>query len=244
MPRIVYGLREVHPTHRIQNPEPARAWRHEMPEACTLCHINRTARWAAVEMARQYGRPAPEDLPGTAGAPAAQDPPATAAAGAMSPWTAAASPWNMAETIRALLSGDVVQRAVAAEALAAPAAYAEGGLARLWAAPFLILSLEDDYPGFRHMAARSLRRLVERAGRDDAAIAASLARLPEFDALADPPVRARAIAAWRDWWAGLDKRPIPHPGPAVPLDGALQPAASVVENLRAMQKNVVIAIGE
>jgi hypothetical protein len=40
-------LLAAHPTHRIQNPDPSRAWRRDMPEACTLCHTNRTARWAA-----------------------------------------------------------------------------------------------------------------------------------------------------------------------------------------------------
>jgi hypothetical protein len=108
----------------------------------------------------------------------------------------------------------------------------------------LILALEDDYPGIRHMAARSLRRLVEKAGRENPAVASDLARLPGFDALADPPVRAAAIVAWQAWWTGLNKEAVPHPGPEVPLDASLQPVRAVVENLRAMQKNVVIAIGE
>src|SRR5262245_10396544 len=81
MPKITYGLLDVHPTHRIQNPDPARAWRYDMPEACTLCHTNKTARWAAASVAEQYGTPPPSDAP---------DDPA----------------FTQAECVRALLGGD------------------------------------------------------------------------------------------------------------------------------------------
>lgn len=93
MPPTTYGLLAVHPSHRITNPDPARAWRSEMPEACTLCHTDRTASWAAGETSRQYGSAAPRDAP--------TDP-----------------SFRYAESVRALLAGDVVQRAVAMSALA------------------------------------------------------------------------------------------------------------------------------
>jgi predicted CXXCH cytochrome family protein len=247
MPPIVYGLRAIHPTHRIENPDPARAWRHDMPEACTVCHTNRTARWAAVEMARQYEKPAPADLPGAGGDAGG----GTTGAGAAR--VASAGSAEIAETVRALLGGDVLQRAVAANALAAERSYTDDTRALLWAVPFLVVTMEDDYPGIRHFAERGLRALCGRAARADfargggalgAAIDEALARLPALDPLADEPERTRVIAAWRAWWAALDKGGIEHPGPDVPLDEALQPIDTIVHDLLVRQENVAIAIGE
>ena len=162
MPKIVYGILDVHPTHRIQKPDPSRAWRFDMPEACTLCHTNQTAEWAALEMSRQYGSPTPAG-PG----------------------------WAIAENARALLGGDVVQRAVAAMALGDERSYAADPRARLWAVPLLVETLEDNYPAIRHFAHRSLKRLAERGGVAQA--------LPNFDPLAPPETRRVAVAAWRAW---------------------------------------------
>lgn len=221
MPRIAYGLLETHPTHRMQNPDPARAWRHDMPEACTLCHTNRTAAWAAVEMAKQYGKPAPAaaELPG---GPA----------------------FAVAENVRALLAGDVLQRAVAIEAFARENTYEPDPVRRLWAAPFLMEGLRDDYPALRFMAWRALRRLVERAGRRDGSVARSAAGLPRFDPQGDPASRAEAVAAWQAWWSALDKSRLGHPGAEVPLDASLRPDRATVEALRRMQVNRLISIGE
>lgn len=47
MPSIVYGLVSVHPSHRIEIPDPARSAEHGRPDACTLCHVERSREWAA-----------------------------------------------------------------------------------------------------------------------------------------------------------------------------------------------------
>jgi hypothetical protein len=219
MPPITYGLLAIHPTHRIQNPEPARAWRNEMPEACTVCHTNQTAPWAAEQMSRQYGLPLPSDVP-------------------------TEERFRTAESVRTLMAGDVVQRAVAVNALSEEAgAYTSDPMARLWAVPFLLMTLEDGYPAVRHFAYRGLRHLCDRAALMDPAIA-RVASLPAFDYLAEPAVRKAAVDAWWAWWRGLDKRRIPHPGVAVPLDAELQPIPERVAALTQNRDQQVIAIGE
>jgi hypothetical protein len=140
LPRVTYGILETHPTHRIRSPDPSRAWRHDMPEACTLCHVNRPAAWAAEAMAERWG----ERDGGAAGAPAGDF-------------------RETAECIRALFAGDVVQRAVAVRALDRAVPYADDA-SPLWAVPLLLLTLEDDYPAIRHFAARGLRELLAREG--------------------------------------------------------------------------------
>jgi predicted CXXCH cytochrome family protein len=202
LPRIVYGVLDVHPTHRIARPDPSRAWRFDMPEACTLCHVDKTAEWAAKTFAELWAKPG-------------VDPP-----GAFR---------ETAECVRALFAGDVVQRAVAVEALAERAP--------LWAVPLLLAAMEDGYPAVRHFAWRGVRRILAREGAawDDA---------PAFDPLADESVRAAVLGdAWR-WWSALDKSALVHPGPAVPLDAAFLPIDSTVDRLRSGRDERLISIGE
>lgn len=219
MPRITYGILETHPTHRIQVPEPSRAWRHDMPEACTLCHVNRTAAWAAEAATELWPTGGAADEAAAAG-------PAPPPGGDFR---------EVAECVRALFAGDVVQRAVAARALDRAVPYAEDG-SPLWAVPFLILTLEDDYPAIRHFAARGLGELLAREGIPP----------PEtgFEALGEPDARAAALERWWAWWTALDKSAIAHPGEAVPLDGELMPRRDRIARLKAGRDERVIAIGE
>jgi len=39
MPRIVYGVLDIHRSHRIEIPKPPRADGLGRPDACTLCHV-------------------------------------------------------------------------------------------------------------------------------------------------------------------------------------------------------------
>ena len=88
MPKIVYGVLDVHRSHRIASPDPAREGEKQRPDACTLCHVDRTRAWAARERDRLWSASVPE-------------PPTT--------------PWSEVET--ALFTGDPIARAVAAAAL-------------------------------------------------------------------------------------------------------------------------------
>ncbi len=46
MPNIVYGVMSIHPTHLIRNPDPTRTVRFNMPNACNLCHLEKSVNWA------------------------------------------------------------------------------------------------------------------------------------------------------------------------------------------------------
>jgi hypothetical protein len=210
MPKTTYGLLAVHPSHRITSPDPSIAWKHDMPEACTLCHVDRTAGWAARETARQYDHPAPAEPPAGQG-------------------------FEVAEGVRALFAGDVVQRAVAANALAQERSYTADGAARLWTVPFLLRAMEDRYPAIRHFAFRGVVQVCNRAAVKD---------LPAFDYLAEAPARAASLARWWAWWRALDKSRIPRPGDAVPLGPDWMPIEKTIAALRARQDDHPIAIGE
>jgi predicted CXXCH cytochrome family protein len=55
MPRVVYGVLDVHRSHRVEIPEPARAAAAGRPDACTGCHVSETPAWAAAARARLWG---------------------------------------------------------------------------------------------------------------------------------------------------------------------------------------------
>ena len=94
MPKTTYGLLAIDPSHRITNPDPARV-AYEMPGRPHALSHESDAEWAADAMSRQYGTQ-PSDAP--------------------------ASPaFRIAESVRTLFGGDVVQRAVAVEALSGDA---------------------------------------------------------------------------------------------------------------------------
>jgi predicted CXXCH cytochrome family protein len=193
MPRIVYGVLDVHPSHRIESPAPRRQAEDERPDACTQCHVDKTRSWAATEHARMFGKP---DAQATAEARGSAREP-DMAPHAEAPLSA------FSEVETQLFSGDPIQRALAASALARSAAKS----VRERRAALLLEVMENDpYPAIRHLAQRSVRALLgpstaldayvpetPRAGRASA-LSTLRARLPlrADDAPAIQQLRARA----------------------------------------------------
>jgi predicted CXXCH cytochrome family protein len=57
MPPIVYGVMTSHVSHRIELPEPTRDEERDRPDACTLCHVDRSRAWAVEQRALLWSRP-------------------------------------------------------------------------------------------------------------------------------------------------------------------------------------------
>jgi predicted CXXCH cytochrome family protein len=135
MPRIVYGILEVHRSHRIENPNPARDAETGRPNACTLCHLNRSPLWAAQESRRIWGETYRDPLYRMDGAPL-----------------------ELSDATASMLAGDAVQRVVFASAggrsdvALAPAEKIDVRVA-------LAATTGDGYPSIRWTARRSLLAL-------------------------------------------------------------------------------------
>jgi hypothetical protein len=130
MPRIVYGVLDIHPSHRIEIPDPARAARAGRPDACTGCHVDRDAGWAESAARTLWGGD-------------------RYSAGAVVPGGSAPQ--------EAIFGGEPVARAVAADALGrAPPAHDRVRRVEI----LLEVMARDRYPAVRHLAWRSLRRLA------------------------------------------------------------------------------------
>jgi hypothetical protein len=165
MPRIVYGVLDLHRSHRIEIPDPARAAAAGRPDACTGCHVERTAAWAEAAARRFWGA---ARFPSGASVPAGTSP------------------------FEALFGGPPVARAAAADALGrAPGADAPGDVRARRVGALLDVMAGDRYPAVRHLAWRSLRRLVAPDASPGAGFAA------DYDPSDTAAARAEAVGRLR-----------------------------------------------
>jgi hypothetical protein len=135
MPHTTFGLEVAMRSHRIDSPDAALSAATGRPNACNLCHLDRTLAWTSEHLERWYGQP-PARL---------TDDQREVAAGVL---------W--------ITAGDGAQRAVTAWAMGwGPAQEAAG---RGWQGAFLSELLSDPYVVLRKVAHRSLRTLPGFAG--------------------------------------------------------------------------------
>jgi hypothetical protein len=136
MPRVVYGLVRAQRSHRVDSPRPELAAGESRPDACTLCHVDRTRAWAADAM-RAW----------KAGAPGCGE-------------VASAGDEIGGDVARMLFAGDPIERALAADALGRAEAHGDPARAPSRAGMLFDVMLADDYPAVRSIAWRSLRALI------------------------------------------------------------------------------------
>lgn len=163
MPRMVYGIVDIHRSHRVESPDVARDVEGGRPNACAQCHLDKSAPWLAERMRAWWGEryAAPRSRPDGA-------------------------PQDVPEALASLHAGDAVQRAVYAKAFGrADAALDARGKA--WASAQLVIALGDGYPAIRTLARRALVALdgAVGLGLGDA--------LAAYDPLAPVELRAAAL---------------------------------------------------
>lgn len=130
MPHTTYALLKAIRSHQIQSPRVERSARFGTPNACNLCHLDRTLEWTQQQLTRWYGHK-PVDMPEEHRR------------------TAAAVVWA--------IQGNAAQRGIAAWHFGwEPAQKASGSD---WIAPVDASLLNDPYGVVRYVAARSLRSL-------------------------------------------------------------------------------------
>jgi hypothetical protein len=130
MPYTTYGLLKTIRSHTVSVPSVTETTEHGRPNACNLCHADRTLGWTADALERWYGQPRP---------------------------ALTADQEQVSSMVLMALSGDAGQRVIAAETMKWPPAQQAAGTA--WMAPQLIQLLDDAYDAVRYSAGRSLRSL-------------------------------------------------------------------------------------
>jgi Zn-finger protein len=131
MPHTTYGLLKTIRSHQINSPSVQATLDTGRPNACNLCHLDKTLEWTSRYLDQWYRIPAPPAL--------------------------GSDERSVAASILVLFRGDAGQRAIIAQALGwAPAQHTAG---TDWMAPFLSLLLTDPYDAVRYIAGRSLQTL-------------------------------------------------------------------------------------
>jgi len=130
MPYTTWGLMKALRSHEVSSPDVRASVAVGRPNACNLCHLDRTLAWAADELEAGWGVPRPE----------LDEDQRTIAASVL---------W--------LLTGDAGQRALMAWHLGWEPARETAGTD--WLPPYLAQLLLDPYDAVRYRAHRSLRTL-------------------------------------------------------------------------------------
>jgi hypothetical protein len=132
MPYTSYGLLRALRSHQVSSPTTAASVGTGRPNACNLCHLDKTLAWTSDYLERWYGTPQVQLDPDDRTIPASML-------------------W--------LLSGDAGQRALIAWSMGwRPAQHASG---TSWMAPSLSVLMNDPYEAVRFIAHRSLQSLPE-----------------------------------------------------------------------------------
>jgi len=130
MPHTSYGLLKASRNHQIDSPDVRDSVTTGRPNACNLCHLDKSLGWTAEYLQKWYGIEPPE----------LND-----------------SEQKISAVLQLLLAGDAGQRALAAWHMGWPPALEAAG--KEWQAPHLAWSLEDPYDAVRYITQRSLSHL-------------------------------------------------------------------------------------
>ena len=130
MPNTTYGLLRGVRSHQIDSPTVLATLQSGRPNACDLCHLDKTLKWTSDKLSEWYGQAAPE---------------------------LGEEDQKVSSIVKLLLSGDGAQRALAAYTLGWEPALAASGTD--WEAPLLANGLEDSYPAVQIISHRSLTHL-------------------------------------------------------------------------------------
>ncbi|HXG48781.1 MAG TPA: C cytochrome precursor, partial [Methylomirabilota bacterium] len=130
MPHTSYGLLKAIRSHTIDSPTVATSVKTGRPNACNLCHLDRSLGWTQRHLEEWYGTPKV---------------------------TLSAEEETLSAAVLWLLKGDAGQRALLAWHLGWPTARAVSGTN--WLVPFLAETLTDPYAVVRYIGERSLKSI-------------------------------------------------------------------------------------
>jgi len=131
MPFTSYALLAAARNHYINSPTASGQTTRDRPNACNLCHLDKTLAWTAEQLTKHYGSP-PVEL--------------------------AAEHKEIAASVLWALRGDAAQRATVAWHMGQPWALEASG--DKWVEPYLARLLLDPYSAVRWIAHRSLSQVT------------------------------------------------------------------------------------
>lgn len=133
MPHTSWGLLKAMRTHRIGSPSVGETLATGRPNACTLCHLDKSLRWTAQMLSTRFG------------------------AEPVEPQLLAAPQHALAAGVTLALSGDAGQRALIAAAMRRTEVQKAAGTA--WMPAVLGVLMDDPYDAVRYVAGHALQTL-------------------------------------------------------------------------------------
>jgi hypothetical protein len=133
MPHTSWGLLKAMRTHHIGSPSVTETVTTGRPNACTLCHLDKSLRWTAQMLTSRFG----------------SEP--------VSPQLLAAPEYELATGVSMALLGDAGQRALLAAAMRRPEVQQAAGTA--WMPALLGVLMDDPYDAVRYVAGHALETL-------------------------------------------------------------------------------------
>ena len=130
MPHTSYALMGALRSHRIDSPQIDTSLQSDRPNACNLCHLDKTLKWASAKLSEWYGHPQSE-------IPAPFD--------------------NIAASVVWLLQGDAAQRTILAWHMGWDETFKTSSSA--WRLPLLVQLLNDEYSATRFVSAFAISQL-------------------------------------------------------------------------------------
>jgi predicted CXXCH cytochrome family protein len=130
MPHTTYGLLRAMRSHTITVPRVQESLDTGRPNACNLCHLDRTLAWTAEALQRWFGTPPP---------------------------ALTTEQRTLAASLLDVARGEAGVRALTAWSMGWRAA--QSASASQWMAPLLIELLDDEYPAIRYVAYHALTSL-------------------------------------------------------------------------------------
>jgi predicted CXXCH cytochrome family protein len=214
MPRVTYGILAIHRSHRVESPDVRRDVEAGRPNACTLCHADKTASWAAERMRAFWGPryEAPRSRPDRA-------------------------PLDVPEALASLHAGDALVRAVVVDALGRPES-AVPQRERGFLLAHNLVTLGDGYGAVRHLARRSALELDRTLG------ARLASRLFAFDVQGARERRDEALLALLAELRTNAPTRLRPPPPGVFVSNDYELDLERVRNLLSLQAAHVISVGE
>ncbi|MGV6850669.1 MAG: cytochrome c3 family protein [bacterium] len=217
MPKIVYGVMEIHRSHRIENPVPNKNYDDKRPDACSQCHTSKPLQWFNQAMQKWWPDHAvkKQNFDST----------------------------SLPVFIESLLAGDAAQRAIAAREagdidLSPPLSQREELI------PFLMLALADDYPAVRRFALHSLKGIVHQQVllQEDGRLNKYI---NQYDAYVERPKRNQIVSQILAYWdSDLSKKYADFKNPLLKPDNQLDRNKITVLIKESKKHVAAIDIGE
>ncbi len=218
MPKIVYGIMTFHRSHKIESPNPTKEFLENKPNACTACHIDKSAKWIALESYKIWPNLIDNKTKITN---------------------------KIIQSLFKLHSGDPVERAIAAVNVSYQSQLIKSS-DKLFLIPHLLYAMEDNYPAIRRFSYKSINEILNDLSLESVEYLELQQEISKFDFISDLPIRSKVIkSAWQEF--NLIKKSGWHKPPEGSLlnnDYKLDIKTLIQLKNLSLQEEKVIEIGE